>query len=187
MGKILEDPKQLILNTAKNILYTEGYSSLTIRSVAKTCNLAVGTIYNYYPSKKELVVEMMLEYWNECFRVFDAIIDLNEPLYEKLFKMFTELNTFISTFKEVWLKTSNFQHDESAGSEIEKEYLYMEMLANKIKALLIAESLKKDTKISIKIDPYELAKFILMNFITMIQMPLFKYSSFEGILKQLLI
>jgi len=187
MGKILEEPKKLILDNAKNILYTDGYSKLTIRSVAKDCNLAVGTIYNYYPSKRELVIEMMLEYWNECFRVFDAIIELNEPLYEKLFKMFNELSGFITTFKEVWLKAGNFQHDESPGSEMEKEYLYMEILIHKIEALLIAESLKGDSKISIKVDSYELAKFILMNFITMIQMPIFKYLNFENILKQLLI
>ena len=187
MGKILENPKQLILDNAKNILYNEGYSNLNIRSVAKACNLAVGTIYNYYPSKKELVIEMMVEYWKECFRVFESIIDSTDSLYEKLFKMFNELNTFISTFKEVWLKASTFETSDYSEGGMEKEHLYIEMLVRKIEALLIMESLKNDTDISIKADSYELAKFILMNFITMIQMPIFKYSSFEQILKQLLV
>jgi AcrR family transcriptional regulator len=187
MGKILENPKQLILYNAKNILYTEGYSNLNIRSVAKACNLAVGTIYNYYPSKKELVIEMMVEYWKECFKVFEAIIQSNDSLYEKLFKIFNELNTFISTFKEVWLKASSFENAEYTESGMEKEHLYIEMLVRKIEALLVEESLKDNTEISIKINSYELANFILMNFITMIQMPMFKYSCFEQILKQLLI
>lgn len=186
MGKILENPKELILYNAKNILYTEGYSNLNIRSVAKACDLAVGTIYNYYPSKKELVIEMMVEYWKECFIVFETIINSTDSLYEKLFKIFNELTTFINTFKEVWLKASSFEASEYTERGMEKEHFYMEMLVRKIEVLLVEESLKENTEILIKINSYDLAKFILMNFITMIQMPIFKYSSFEEILKELL-
>jgi len=186
MARIIENPKQLILNNAKNILYTEGYGSLSIRNVAKASDLAVGTIYNYYPTKKDLVIEMMMEYWEQCFTALEIIITSEQSLYERLNKIFNELNTFIGTFREVWLKASSFESPDYVESGLEKEFIYMEKLIRKIEAMLIEEASKNNSEISIKIDTYELAKFIVMNFITMIQMQMFKYSSFENILKELL-
>lgn len=186
MARVIENPKQLILDNAKNILYSEGYSNLSIRNVAKASGLAVGTIYNYYPTKKDLVIEMMIEYWEQCFKVLEIIIASEQSLYEKLNKIFSELNTFISTFREVWLKASNFESPDYVESGLEKEFIYIEILIRKIEALLINEASKENSEITIKIDTYELSKFIVMNFITMIQMQMFKYPSFENILKQLL-
>ena len=186
MARIIENPKQLILDNAKNILYSEGYSNLNIRSVAKACGLAVGTIYNYYPTKKDLVIEMMMEYWEQCFNALEIIIISEQSLYTKLNKIFNELNTFISTFREVWLKASSFESPDYVQSGLEKEFIYMEKLIRKIELLLVEEKSKANSEIKIKMDTYELAKFIVMNFITMIQMQMFKYPSFENILKQLL-
>ena len=186
LARIIENPKELILDNAKSILYTKGYSNLNIRNVAKASGLAVGTIYNYYPTKKDLVIEMMIGYWEECFKALEIIIFSNESLYEKLNKIYNELNTFVSTFKEVWLKSSNFEHPGYVESGLEKEYIYMEKLIRKIEALLITEASKDESEITIKINSYEMAKFIVMNFITMIQMHIFEYPTFEKILKELL-
>jgi len=190
MARIIENPKQLILDNAKNILYSEGYSNLSIRNVAKASGLAVGTIYNYYPTKKDLVIEMMIEYWGECFKALEIILNSKTNLYDKLFKIFNELNMFISTFKEVWLKANKADNTDNPNSGLEKENLHMEShiekLIRTVEELLIEESAKSNSEITIKMDTYELAKFIVMNFITMIQMQMFKYASFENILKQLL-
>jgi len=190
MARIIENPKQLILDNAKNILYSEGYSNLSIRNVAKASGLAVGTIYNYYPTKKDLVIEMMIEYWGECFKALEIILNSKTNLYDKLFKIFNELNMFISTFKEVWLKANKADNTDNPNSGLEKENLHMEnhieKLIRTVEELLIEESAKSNSEITIKMDTYELAKFIVMNFITMIQMQMFKYASFENILKQLL-
>ena len=53
-----------------------------------------------------------------------------------------------------------------------------------IERILLKEEEKN--KIKLRLDSYETAKFILMNYITMVQMPIFKYSSFEMFLKELL-
>ena len=190
MARIIENPKQLILDNAKNILYSEGYSNLSIRNVAKASGLAVGTIYNYYPTKKDLVIEMMIEYWGECFKALEIILNSKTSLYDKLFKIFNKLNMFISTFKEVWLKANKADNADNSNSGLEKENLHMEnhieKLIRTVEELLIEESAKSNSEITIKMDTYELAKFIVMNFITMIQMQMFQYASFENILKQLL-
>lgn len=55
MPKILENIRELLLQEAKRQVFENGYSSLTIRSVAGACGIGVGTVYNYFESKDALV------------------------------------------------------------------------------------------------------------------------------------
>ena len=183
MSRIIEDPQQLILSKAKEILYNEGYLKLTMRNISKACDIALGTIYNYYPTKKELLVEMMTDYWREYFYKIGSVIDLDNTFYDKLNKIFNELSIFIKTFKEIWLKPELYNNPTYVKNGLKKESIYIEKLILFIENIIIKEI--NANNIKSKLDTYEIAKFIIMNFITMIQMPVFEYSSFEVILKEL--
>jgi AcrR family transcriptional regulator len=186
MARIIENPHQLILDTAKNILFTKGYSELSMRNVAKECDIAIGTIYNYFPTKRDLVVEMMSGYWRAYFAIFEGVVQEDIPFFLKLQTIFEELETFIKTFKEVWLRPELYQTPDYVENGLKKENLYMERLVKRFEDFLLTESSKPNPEITLKLDSYETAKFILLNFITIIQMPTFKYSSFQVFLKELL-
>ncbi len=181
MSRIIENPSELILNTAKEILYNDGYNSLSMRNVAKACNIGLGTIYNYYPTKKSLVIEMMTCYWSEFIIKTQTIVKSDNEFYNKLKKIFDDLSIFIKTFKEIWLKPELYANPDYVKDGVEKEDIYIEKLV-----LLIEDILIKENKIKGSITSYELAKFIVLNYITIVQMSTFKYSDFEIILKQLL-
>ena len=53
MPKIIENVKELILDTSEKLLFQVGYKGFTIRGVAKRCGIAPGTIFNYFASKEE--------------------------------------------------------------------------------------------------------------------------------------
>ena len=183
MSRIIENPQQLILSKAKEILYNEGYLQLTMRNISKACDIALGTIYNYYPTKKELFVEMMTDYWRDYFYRIESVVDLDNTFYDKLNKIFNELSVFIKSFKEIWLKPELYNNPDYVESGRKKEFIYIERLIIFIENILIKEI--NANNVQSKLDTYETAKFIVMNFITIIQMPVFKYSSFEVILKEL--
>lgn len=181
MARVIENPKQLILSKAKEILYDEGYEKLNMRNVARACDIALGTIYNYYPTKKDLVVEMMTEYWHEYILKAQSISNSDYAFYDKLKSIFDDLSIFIRTFKDVWLKPELYDTPDYVKDGIEMEGIYIEKLVRIIEDILI-----KDNKAKCNPGSYETAKFIIMNFITIVQMPVFKYSDFEAILKRLL-
>ncbi|MBV7272068.1 TetR/AcrR family transcriptional regulator [Clostridium sp. PL3] len=184
MSRIIENPKQLILGKAKEILYNQGYRKLSMRSLSKECDIALGTIYNYYPTKKELVIEMMTDYWQNYLDTVEEIVNSDADMYIKLNNIFNELEVFIQNFRQYWLTTELYDSKEYVEGGLQKEYVFIEKLIIIIEAILMKEQANKN--IHIKLGARETANFIIMNFITIVQMPLFKYESFEVFLKELL-
>ena len=66
MPKIIENLEIRLIREARNQILSQGYASTTIRSVASSCGVGVGTVYNYFPSKDALIAAFMLEDWNLC-------------------------------------------------------------------------------------------------------------------------
>lgn len=184
LSRIIENPRELILNEAKKMLYNEGYSRVSIRRIAKECGIAVGTIYNYFPTKKDMIIEMMTSYWEEFFYDIESIISSNEDFYIKLNKIFDILSAFIKRFKEVWLSDEIYSSPDYIESGLKKENIYIDKLIKVIKKLLEEDIYNRSDGNIKQIEPYKMASFIVANFYTMVQMPYLDYTSFESILKK---
>ena len=186
VARIIENPRKLILEKAKKILYNDGYSSISIRRVAKECDIAVGTIYNYFPGKKKLIVEMMANFWDEYFSNIESILDEDKDFYIQLRKIFNELSKFITKFREVWLDSEIYSSPDYIESGLKKQDIYLNKLAQiieKKKKKNMSDGQGKNLR---NLDIGELSNFIIANFIAMLQMNRFKYDSFEKILKELI-
>ena len=66
MPKIIENLQQRLKDAAKQQVREVGYAAMTIRSVASACGVGVGTVYNYFSSKDDLLASSMQDDWNEC-------------------------------------------------------------------------------------------------------------------------
>lgn len=72
MPKILDNVRTDLLETARKQLSEKGYAKTTIRSVAAECGIAVGTVYNYFPSKDMLIASFVSEDWHETLAALRA-------------------------------------------------------------------------------------------------------------------
>ena len=66
MPKLIENVPQQLLAEARRQVAEHGYAKTTIRSVAAACGIAVGTVYNYYPSKEMLIASFVAEDWSRA-------------------------------------------------------------------------------------------------------------------------
>lgn len=73
MPKIITNLESKLIAEAKRQIEESGYASMTIRSVAKGCGVGVGTVYNYFSSKEELVATHLLEDWKQCVAAINAV------------------------------------------------------------------------------------------------------------------
>jgi TetR/AcrR family transcriptional regulator len=56
---ITEQRQDQILTAALEVFSSKGYSSATIPAIAKSAGIAAGTIYLYYPSKRDLFIAVI--------------------------------------------------------------------------------------------------------------------------------
>lgn len=59
--------KEEILKTSRELMQQQGWSAVNIRSVAAACGVSVGSIYNYFSSKTELIGTIVESIWCEIF------------------------------------------------------------------------------------------------------------------------
>lgn len=59
--------KEEILKTSRELIQQQGWSGVSIRSVASACGVSVGSIYNYFDSKAELIAATVESVWCEIF------------------------------------------------------------------------------------------------------------------------
>lgn len=61
--------REEILEASRRMLREKGWSAIHMRSVAAQCGVAVGSLYNYFSSKTELVAATVESVWEELFHM----------------------------------------------------------------------------------------------------------------------
>lgn len=64
MNKTLTSREE-ILCVGKEIIIQSGIQALNMRDVAHKCSVSVGSVYNYFPSKGDLIVATIESVWTE--------------------------------------------------------------------------------------------------------------------------
>ena len=59
--------KEEILKASRELIRQQGWSAVSIRSVAAACGVSVGSIYNYFDSKSALVGAAVESVWCKIF------------------------------------------------------------------------------------------------------------------------
>lgn len=60
--------KEEILSVSKEMVAEQGLQAITMRNVAKRCGVAVGSVYNYFPSKDDLMLAAIDAIWSEILQ-----------------------------------------------------------------------------------------------------------------------
>ena len=84
MPKIVENLRERIVEVTKKQIIENGYSKVTMRSIADACGIGLGTIYNYYESKDYIVATYMSENWKVCLSHVQSDIESGKSVLESI-------------------------------------------------------------------------------------------------------
>lgn len=79
-----------MLKTSQRLIQQQGWSAVSIRSVAAACGVSVGSIYNYFDSKADLIGATVESVWREIFYrpentdVFQDVLACVAWMYERM-------------------------------------------------------------------------------------------------------
>lgn len=102
MPKIINEVYEKVLTCAKRKMFDEGYSSLSLRSVAKECGIAVGTIYNYFENKDTLIATILLEDWKIALVKMEMGCKESNSIHDGLSCIYQAIKDFCMTYEDVW-------------------------------------------------------------------------------------
>lgn len=111
MPKIIENLESSLIEEARKQIEQSGYSAMTIRSVAKACGVGVGTVYNYFSCKEELIATHLLEDWKQCITAIGAVSTYSESPRPALLCMYDQLVSFAHRHRAIF-------RDEAAAASL---------------------------------------------------------------------
>ena len=103
--KLKYDRNNLILEAAAKLFRREGYETAKMASIATACEISIGTIYNYYHNKGDLLVAIVAKEVHEVLQSGQEIV--NSPPHD-LTKAVTSLmdvyynHSLVYLNKEMW-------------------------------------------------------------------------------------
>ena len=104
MPKIINNLREKLMVKGREILIFKGYNSLNIRDLVKECDIAIGTFYNYYKNKDEIVNAIIKADWEKIIASTAAKMknqDLN--FKEKMYIMYDGVNEFLKNYLDTFM------------------------------------------------------------------------------------
>ena len=135
MPKIIGNLKEKLLTEADRQLRDVGYGAMTIQSIAKGCGVGVGTVYNYFASKDEIVVACVAAAWMKRMDMIRAVAQYSQTYDSVIHCIYDQIRAF-------GVEYEYFFKDPTAANSVDGAiFRYMWFLSSQL-----AEPLRKFCK-----------------------------------------
>lgn len=187
MSRTIDNPKELILKAAKEVAHEEGLSKISMRKVASKCEIALGTIYNYYPTKMDIVIAIVEDFWNECFKNFHTIYNNELDFFTQLEKVYFYILDYLEKFESNWLDELTSLSSDNKHKGKKKESEFIKNFGGMFKRILDEHKSEFSKEVFESFSDDQILKFIIDNFFIMLRRFEHDYSILDFTLKKMLL
>lgn len=159
--------KEAILKVCKEIATTKGLQALNMRDVAKHCDVAVGSVYNYFPSKADLAAATVEDIWKDIFHNI-SVIDNPNNFTERVTWLFETVKNGVKEYPAFFtIHSVNFANEDKVkGRKVMNEY-FAHMKKGLLQSLQNDSNVKTDT-FSETFTQENFVDFVFSNIITLL-------------------
>lgn len=83
MGRAPTNTKQKLIDTARELIWSESYNAVSVDDICKKSDVKKGSFYHYFPSKAHLALETMDACMEETKLKYDDIFSPTRPPLER--------------------------------------------------------------------------------------------------------
>ncbi|GMQ61098.1 TetR/AcrR family transcriptional regulator [Vallitalea maricola] len=98
-----EEIKQLILNTAREIMVKEGIDKISIRKITNTLDYSPGIVYHYFKDKEEIIETLLKEGYGEILNSIRVIKDYEKEPEKEIRERFISYINAVLEFSDYYL------------------------------------------------------------------------------------
>jgi AcrR family transcriptional regulator len=132
-AEIREERKHQILEAALSVFAQDSYNGASMAAVAKKAKVSKGLIYNYFKSKEEILISLVVDVFDEVMDQLD--LNLGEPLTKDSFIQLIE-----KSVDEVVKNPQRWKLYMSLSFQPDVMPILMEQMMPKIQPFMIAVS-----------------------------------------------
>jgi len=96
VAKATQDTKQVLIDTASELIWKNSYGTVSVDDICKAANVKKGSFYHFFPSKVDLAIAAMEEFYKSKKEAYDRIFSPQTPPL----KRFEQLADFICEIQE---------------------------------------------------------------------------------------
>lgn len=94
----IKDKKQLIVEKSKDLFFHYGFKKTSIGDIAKECSMSVGSMYNFFKNKEEILACCAKDCYDESLEVINPILAKDIGSDKKLREVI--LAIYVSAFEK---------------------------------------------------------------------------------------
>ena len=95
--------RQELIDAAMEISRTEGVHKVNIRNIAKKCSISVGVLYNYFPTKTDLIFAVVEGFWTDVLRTLTGMEPKTAGFTDFVASLYEIMNAHLNDFERDWL------------------------------------------------------------------------------------
>ena len=172
--------KEKILETSRNMIKENGYNSISIRAVASAAGISIGSVYNYFSSKVDLVGATIESIWCEIFgtmKDYDSFTDCIEWIYERIEFGNKMYPGFFNLHSMAFLQDENLE-----GRKLMKRSL--KHIKNKLCSILLKDKSVREGCFDDEFTPEKYIEFVFSNIMASMMRDDYDYSVLIEIIKR---
>lgn len=131
------------MQVCREIAAEQGLSALNMRTVSKSCGIALGTLYNYFSDKDELLIAAIASVWQDIFHSSAPEESAALPFTEYVDRLFQRVKSKFSEYPDFFTAHSA----AVAGSGRDRAKSAMQQCFGHIRNTLLS-ALKQDETVS---------------------------------------
>ena len=115
--------REKILNAALNLFVEQGEQATSMKWIAKKAKCGIGTMYNYFPSKENLINTLYLELKKKNINYVLKVIDTDKPIKQQFIDSWGKTLEFAINYPIECKFLEKFSHSPIISEEIKRETL----------------------------------------------------------------
>ena len=159
--------REAILSVGKEIIVQSGIQGLNMRDIAHKCGVSVGSVYNYFPSKGDLIVATIESVWTEIMHDSQGC-DIRCSFAENVLSLFNNVQKgckkYPSFFSAHSISVANL--DKNKGREVMNRY-FDHIKKGLLESLHRDQGIRKDV-FSNQFTKPDFVDFVFSNIITLL-------------------
>lgn len=85
--KTTQDTRQVLIDTASELIWKSSYGSVSVDDICKAANVKKGSFYHFFPSKVDLALAALEEFYQNKKAAYDGIFSPQTPAVQRFEKL----------------------------------------------------------------------------------------------------